>query len=1487
MRTLCGRARITAILGLLFGLNSAAAGEAAFDTLEKQFRKLPPDARRLTGPLFWLHGDESKERLEEYVAKVAEGGNGCLTTESRPHKDWLGEGWFRDLAICLEAARKHNLQMWIFDEKWWPSGEVGGTVPAQYGSKRLSAEARDVEGPAAFTLDDCGGPNIVAVLAGKITGDGIDPDSLVDLAGSVRDGKLTWEAPAGKWKVMKFTWAAVPVGNRYLVDGASQEAVDWYLKTVYQPHYDRFKDDFGKHIVGFFYDEPETHGDWGTEVMKVLAERGVDFKQALVAFKFKLAGESQVAARYQYLDAFAEAWGRTMYGGITRWCRERNVKSIGHWLEHANVYVHPNLCAGNMFQLQKYSDMGGIDAVFDQFKIGQRVARDAPCWQTPKLGSSITHAYGKPDDITMVEIFGARGQDLTYPEMKWWTDHMHVSGVNFMIPHSFNPRAPRDTDCPPYFRNGGFEPRWPLYRVYADYTSRLSLLLTGGRHVCPVALLYPGHSVHVGKHILPDVMSEVLQDALYDCDWLPYDVFENDVRLGGKELKLREESYRVLILPAVEVIPYATLAKAKEFFDRGGVVLAYGILPEKSATLGKNSADIATLREALWGQAQPGTSVCKTSPAGGRSYFLPEKPIVEQIQAVLAADAGIRPTLEVLEGRTDNWLHVLHRVKAGRDVFFITNQNHTGEARKFRFRITAQGEPECWDAMRNEITAVPYQRQGDQVELTLTMEPSESLLLVFAPKKRPLPTRLEPGGAVPATTITLQREATPPPAEPELDADLRSVRGLESCSWVWYPEGNPAANAPAGKCYFRKRITIPADRRITSAAFTGTADNSFVLFVNGREAGRSDDSPEGWRRPVHLRIQELLQSGENQLAIMATNAAANMAANPAGLIGQLTVNFETGDPLTVRVDKTWKVSRDAAEQWMNAQFDDADWVAAGEFARFGDAPWGRLRPGITLSPVKADPFIGHCEIPASADLGGSRVYLEMDPLTPEEAARVTVNGRDAGGFIGRPLRLEITSHLKPGANIIRIEPFAPAGARLAFYPREDLYTETYRPQFHFTARENWLNDPNGLVYYKGEYHLFFQHNPTGINWGNMTWGHAVSTDLLRWKQLPNAIEPDDRGTIFSGSAVVDWENTSGFRSGAEKPLVAIYTAAGGTSPESRGQPFTQCIAYSNDRGRTWTKFPGNPVLEHIVKENRDPKVIWHEPTRKWIMALYKDGDVFALFNSPDLKTWTHLHDLSMPGCNECPDFFEMPVDKDRMRTKWVFTAANGHYLVGTFDGLKFTPESGPHPSDYGRNFYAVQTFSDIPGSDGRRIQIAWMRGGQYPGMPFNQQMSIPCELQLRTFPEGLRLIRRPVKELKRLRVKEHVRPDQMLAPGQNPLAGLTGDLLEIVAEIEPREAREVGFRIRGEAVAYKVKEHKLTCLGAEAPLEPKDGRITLQILVDRTSIEVFGNDGRVSMTSCFLPPEDNRELELYAIGSAARVVSLKVYELGSVWQAAN
>ena len=442
------------------------------------------------------------------------------------------------------------------------------------------------------------------------------------------------------------------------------------------------------------------------------------------------------------------------------------------------------------------------------------------------------------------------------------------------------------------------------------------------------------------------------------------------------------------------------------------------------------------------------------------------------------------------------------------------------------------------------------------------------------------------------------------------------------------------------------------------------------------------------------------------------------------------------------------------------------------------------------------------------------------------------------------------------------------------------YKEAYRPQFHFTPKTNWTNDPNGLIHYKGEFHLFFQHNPFGIDWGNMTWGHAVSPDLVHWKQLPHALHPDELGTIFSGSGVVDWNNTGGFQTGDEAVLVNFYTSAGSHAPEP--VPFTQSIAYSNDRGRSWTKYEGNPVIEHIVGSNRDPKVIWHEPTQKWVMALYLDKNDYALFGSTNLKEWTRLSDLQIPD-TECPDIFELPVDGDDENTRWVFWGAAGKYYVGDFDGTTFTPEGDAHRADYGANFYAAQTWSDIPASDGRCIQIAWMSGSKPPEMPFNQQMSFPCKLTLRTTAEGIRLHREPVAEIETLHAYTHAWSNIALKPGEDLLAGLTGELFDIRAEVALNDASAVGFKIRGEDVRYDVAEMQLTFLERSGPLVPQDGKIRLHILVDRISIEAFGNNGELSMTSYFLPELDNADIGIYAEGGTATLVSLKVHELKSAW----
>lgn len=1010
---------------LASSLTLGVGGAAPTDSLENDFRELPMSARRLTGPLFWLHGDESAELLSGYVDKVAEGGNGCFTAESRPHADWLGPGWYRDLAVCLEAAKRNDLRMWIFDERWWPSGEVGGKVPREFGSKELELHEKNLTGPGPVILE-IPSEHRVAVVAGRNTMDGIQTASLVDLSDLVQDDNLYWEVPAGSWKVMTFTWRFAERRGGPLVDGASRDAVDWYLETVYQPHYDRFASDFGETIVGYFYDEPETHGDWGTEVIGVLRERGVDWKAALVAWKAKLAGETQVAYRYQYGDALAEAWGRTMYGGIEEWCREHRVESIGHFLEHSNVYLSQRACAGNMFQLQKYSSMGAIDAVFDQFVMGSRVERDAPTWQTPKIASSISHAYGKRDDLAMVEIFGARGQDLTYREMKWWTDHMQVSGVNFMIPHSFNPRSPNDTDCPPYFYNNGKEPRWPLYRVYADYTSRLSLMLSGGRHVCPVAFLFLGQSFHCGEAIAPDGLSAALQDALYDCDWLPYEVFEQDVRIDGRALCLREEAYRVLVVPAAEVIPYETLVRAREFLEAGGVVVGYGILPRLSATPDKGSREIGDLREAIWGAAtEPSTKVRRRSGKGGRSYFLPAAPTPAQLEEVLAEDAGVRPTLEVLDGDTEGWLHVLHRVKEGRDVFFVCNQADEGPAKRFTFRARARGVPEVWDALRGDVTGIAFEREDEgSVRFTLDLEPLESVLLVFGEEARTRPPRREgvlPAALEPIVVERLPYELPPPAAAPERSS-------LAGCSWIWF--AGDGASPPPGRRFFRGVVTVDSACELTAARIELTADNDFALWVNGAEAGSGSGGYEDWRRKVTLDLTSRLEPGANSLALLATNFGEG--ANPAGVIGRVHLSYSDSTEATSCLDGSWRATDAEQAGWTDAAFDDTTWPLVRVIGKYGDAPWyGFDDPNrrVTLSPVVADPFEGRFTLPVEWVAPGIRLYLELEALELGAAA-VELDGEYLGGVIGRPFRLDLTEHLQPGEHSLRIEPRAPRIVRV-------------------------------------------------------------------------------------------------------------------------------------------------------------------------------------------------------------------------------------------------------------------------------------------------------------------------------------------------------------------------------------------------------------------------------------------------------------------------
>lgn len=442
------------------------------------------------------------------------------------------------------------------------------------------------------------------------------------------------------------------------------------------------------------------------------------------------------------------------------------------------------------------------------------------------------------------------------------------------------------------------------------------------------------------------------------------------------------------------------------------------------------------------------------------------------------------------------------------------------------------------------------------------------------------------------------------------------------------------------------------------------------------------------------------------------------------------------------------------------------------------------------------------------------------------------------------------------------------------------YGERLRPRFHFTARRGWINDPNGLVFYDGEYHLFFQHNPLGRRWGNIHWGHAVSRDLVHWSELGEALEPDGFGTMWSGSAVVDWKNTSGLGTGDRPPIMAIYTA---TNPYL-GKLAVQCIAASSDRGRTLVKWDGNPVLPTIKAVNRDPKVIWHEPTGSWVMALFLDKTEFALFRSANLRAWERIDEVSLPGTGECPDLFELPIDGDPERVRWVFWGAAGVYRLGTFDGSRFAAETETLQAEFGPNGYAAQTWSDIPPEDGRRIQISWMRGGKYPRMPFNGQMSFPVALALKTFPDGPRLCRMPVREIELLRRETRRFDGTRLEPGASFVAEVSGDLFDIEANVEfSSRTAELVVSVRGTELRYSVGDREFSCLGRTVTALAADRRLALRLLVDRTSLELFVPPGRISACFCFLPAPSEPGLAFAVSGGSAVFASLAVHHLDSAW----
>lgn len=519
----------------------------------------------------------------------------------------------------------------------------------------------------------------------------------------------------------------------------------------------------------------------------------------------------------------------------------------------------------------------------------------------------------------------------------------------------------------------------------------------------------------------------------------------------------------------------------------------------------------------------------------------------------------------------------------------------------------------------------------------------------------------------------------------------------------------------------------------------------------------------------------------------------------------------------------------------------------------------------------------------------------------------------------------------------------------------ETYNEPHRPQFHFSPPANWMNDPNGMVYYEGEYHLFYQYYPDSTVWGPMHWGHAVSPDLVHWENLPVALYPDSLGLIFSGSAVIDWNNTSGFGTDDNPPMIAIFTHHDLEKELAKKETDYeyQSIAYSLDKGRTWTKYAGNPVVPNVekVKDFRDPKVIWDEDSKQWVM-VFAAWDHVKIYGSPNLIDWTHLSDFghewgSHVGVWECPDLFPMTMEGSSDKY-WVLIQSMGgnshpnggsstQYFVGHFDGKEFTIDNDFAASvrpdkvtegesvnegermvwlDYGRDNYAGVTWADVPEEDGRRIFLGWMSNWNYaqvvPTKKWRSAMTLPRTLTLHETDKGPRLHVNPVKEVGGLIDGIHKIDAQPLSAESDlklPINNLpvTGafelNLVFNTQEMEENSKFNITLFNTKEEFLQISYEHASKSFYVDrrsagddsfsddfaarrsvAPLMDRKGSHRVKVLFDVSSLELFVDDGQLSVTEIFFPSEPFNQAVIEFDGDGSTEISEAVlYPLKSIW----
>lgn len=861
-------------------------------------------------PFLWQRG-EPEAAIREEIGRVAESGIAAVCVEARPHPDFIGPQWWRDFDTIMDEARRRGMRVWILDDDHFPTGHAAGRMadaPAELRRVFLREQHIDAIGPqrgAAFPIEPwlmefmrpapLDARLVAAVAARRDPASDQLSGELIDLTDRVQGDLLSWDIPAGHWRI--FLLLAVR-------DGGSERHADYInplvgasvrvlIDTVYEAFYQRYAADFGQTLAGFFSDEPGFYNDkqvfdygsklgklgvelpWSADMPKLLhAELGDDYR-ALLPLLWHAAGEPTSAARYVYMNVVSRLYAEHFTQQIGDWCRAHQVEYIGHVLEDNGVHTRLGCGAGHFFRALWGQDMSGIDVVLWQLVPGfdegpfANVAGDADGeffhYGLAKLGASLGHLDAKKRGRTMCELFGAYGWREGLKLMKWMTDHLLVRGVNYFVPHAFSQAEFPDPDCPPHMYARGHNPQYRYYQHLNHYTNRVSHLLSGGRHIAPAAVLYHAEAEWSGAWMPFHTPVKALLQHQIDCDVISGDLLIDAASVAGGKLVVAEESFDCLIVPYAEALPSALLARLAELAAAELPLLFVERLPGRASDGGDSGAALSSLA------------------GSSRVRIVPLQELAAALRELGYYEIQAEPQPPYLR-----YYHVQHE---DLDVYMFFNE-HPYEPVETAIRIPASGPALRYDAFANQISALSTLEGQAGLRFTLQLSPYESMIVVA-------------GAAAQALASAEQQAARPEP--PTNVVEIEGPWSVAVASAEDYPAFEPALALaeladmsrpeamPRFSGTFRYTVELEWSQPATQVALDlGDVYETAEVWVNGQAAGVRICPP------YRVFVGGLLRPGANTLAIEVTNTLVKQQRDflsryaqqePSGLLGPVRLLY--------------------------------------------------------------------------------------------------------------------------------------------------------------------------------------------------------------------------------------------------------------------------------------------------------------------------------------------------------------------------------------------------------------------------------------------------------------------------------------------------------------------------------------------------------------------------------------------------------------------